>query len=109
MEYCIYGMNNEIPAILETARIKHRSAFSCFKAFGFGREEMYHTLNGGGRTVYRNPYLSALDGYSSDRYLSLYNVLDDGDAALPGSDADHPCAGAVYRNIRIWRLAPENP
>ena len=108
LEYCIYGLKDGIPAILETLPASARSVFSCFKAFAFGGEQMYYTVGGAAGMIYRNPYISALDGRSSDKYLSVYSVYDiDGQTPISTDDAAHPCAAAAYHSLKVWSGAQE--
>ena len=106
LEYCIYGLNGNIPAILETLPNKGRTVYSTFKAFGLGNESLYYTVEKNGRTLYRHPYISALDGSFDVRYLSLGSILYLMPGQSDGGNKDgstyRPAADTVFRNLRIW-------
>ena len=113
MEYCIYGLHSGQTAILETLPSGSGAVFSAFKSFAFGAEDMYYTVDTDGRVIYRNPYISALDGYESDKYLSLYSVMTPGasgsyEELARNLFAKHLCADTVYRNLRIWAEREED-
>ena len=98
LEYCIYGLKDGIPAIIKTLQSESRTVYSMFKAFGFENESLYYKFTQNGETIYRNPYIGADNGRSSDDLLALYSVLTIDDM----SGKAYNIADTVYCNIGWW-------
>ncbi|MCR5324019.1 MAG: hypothetical protein K6E85_12195 [Lachnospiraceae bacterium] len=102
LEYCIYGLGNATPSILKTWQGLGSTVISSFKAFGFGNEAMYYSIKKDGQTIYRNPYIDAVTGKSSDMYLSIYTRRKLENQSRTGNQGTFPTADTVFRNLQMW-------
>lgn len=92
-QYCLYGYRDGEPSLAATAPVSPGSACSVFTAFPLIKPSLgFYSLEAGGTTHLRNPYLPA-DGVDAELLLSSCVVRDDGDLSR-----------ACYENICLRGL-----
>ena len=105
-EYCLYGIKDNVPAILDTVKLDSAAIASCFKRFEIGSENYYYTLEKDGKNFLRCPFISAYDGYENDSYLSFYTIYED--EAITDAKG-FLCADIVFANIKaVFCNEPSN-